>query len=80
LQVIIFHRRSHALLSLPESLALILIEDELIHNLLLALDKLALLFLGFEIKFHVASSRFFIDQHMMEGCQTLLVADAKGAN
>lgn len=61
-------------------MSLMLIEDEVFHEVLLSLDKLALFFLSLVIELHETSTCFLVDQHFMEWCHTLLVAEGQGSD
>jgi len=79
-QMIVLNRGPHAHLSLLECLSLVLIEYEVFHDVLLSLDELALLLLGFEIELHEASPDLFIDKHFVERCQASLIAKLESTN
>lgn len=74
----VFDRCTHALLCLSECTLLRLIEYKLVHEVLLALHELTLLFLSFQIEFHVPSACLLINQHVIEGGQIVLVTNLKG--
>lgn len=57
-----------------------LIEDEVVHEILLSLDELALFLLSLVVKLHETSADLFVDKHLVEWCQAPLVAELQGSD
>ena len=78
--MIVLNRCPHTLLCLCERLFLCIIEQELIHEILLALHEPALLLLRLQVELHVASASFLIDKHVVKWGHIGLLAHLKGTD
>jgi hypothetical protein len=57
----------------------VLIEDKVLHDILLSLDELALVLLSLVVELHETSTHFLVYQHLVEGFQAPLVAEGQGS-